>query len=260
MNEELTVGGVAKLVGVSVRTLHHWDRIGLVSPALRTNADYRIYSPADIERIHAVLTYRALGFPLQEIQRLLDDPDVDAMAHLRRQRVLLIEQIDRLRRMTKAVETMMEAKTMGIELSAQQQREVFGEAWPAQEYAEEAERRWADGDEWKQAAARTASFAKEDWQQVKDENDALESAFAAAMRRGLPADGPVAAELAERHRAGIERFYDCTHEMQVALAQMYLADERFTRHYEEVAPGLTQYVHDAIVANATLHGVSDPIG
>lgn len=245
---------------MSVRTLHHWHRIGLVSPALRTNADYRIYSPADIERIHSVLTYRGLGFPLQEIQRLLDDPDVDAMAHLRRQRDLLTGQIDHLQQMAQAVETMMEAKAMGIELSAEQQREVFGENWLSEDYAEEAEHRWGSGEEWKQSAARTSSYSTDDWQQVKDENDALESAFASAMRRGMPADGLVATELAERHRAGIERFYDCTHEMQVALAQMYLADERFRQHYEDVAPGLTQYVHDAIVANATRHGAPDPIG
>lgn len=252
VNEELTVGTTARLVGVSVRTLHHWDSIGLVKPEVRTSADYRIYSAADVERIHSVLTYRGLGFQLQDIQRLLDDPDVDAMAHLRRQRELLTEQIDRLHQAATAVEKMMEAKTMGVELSPEDQQEIFGPNWLSEEYAEEAETRWGSGDEWKQSVARTASLSKDDWIQVKEEIDALETAFAAAMRRGLPADGPIAAKLAERHRAGIERFYDCTHEMQVALAQMYLADDRFRQHYEDVAAGLAQYVHDAIVANAAI--------
>lgn len=252
MNEELTVGATAKLVGVSVRTLHHWDSIGLVTPQLRTSGDYRIYGSADVERIHSVLTYRGLGFPLQEIQRLLDDPDVDAMAHLRRQRELLTEQIDRLHQMAAAVEKMMEAKTMGIQLSPEDQQEIFGPNWLGEEYAEEAQQRWGDGEEWKQSAARTASFTKGDWQQIKAETDALESEFAAAMGQGLPADGPIATQLAERHRAGIERFYDCNYEMHVCLAQMYLADERFRKHYEDVALGLSQYVHDAIVANAAI--------
>lgn len=252
MNEELTVGATARLVGVSVRTLHHWDSIGLVTPESRTNADYRIYGPADIERIHAVLTYRGLGFPLQEVQRLLDDPDVDAMAHLRRQRELLTEQIDRLHQMAAAVEKMMEAKTMGVQLTPEEQREIFGEDWLGEEYADEAQRRWGDGEEWKQSAARTASFTKDDWRQIKAETDALEAEFAAALRKGLPADGPIPGQLAERQRAGIERFYDCDHAMHVCLAQMYLADERFRRHYEDVAAGLAQYVHDAIVANAAI--------
>ena len=251
MNEELTVGATARLLGVSVRTLHHWDSVGLVSPQTPTSGD-RIYRPVDVERIHSVLTYRALGFPLEDIQRLLDDPDVDTMAHLRRQRDLLTDQIDRLRQMATSVEKLMEAKTMGKQLSAQEQREIFGEDRLGEEYTEEAEQRWGSGDEWKQSAARTASYTADDWRQVKAETDALESAFVAAMRKGRPADGPVAAELAERHRAGIERFYDCTPEMQVALAEMYLADERFRRHYEDVAIGLAQYVHDAIVANAAI--------
>ncbi|WP_024795994.1 MerR family transcriptional regulator [Tomitella biformata] len=252
MNEELTVGSIARLVGVSVRTLHHWDSIGLVTPELRTSGDYRIYGPADVERIHSVLTYRGLGFPLQEVQRLLDDPDVDAMAHLRRQRDLLTEQIDRLHQMAAAVEKMMEAKTMGIQLTPAEQREIFGPNWLGEEYTEEAQQRWGDGEEWKQSAARTASFTKDDWRQVKDETDALEAEFATALRKGVPADGPIAAQLAERHRAGIERFYDCNYEMHVCLGQMYLADKRFRRHYEDVAPGLAQYVHDAIVANAAI--------
>lgn len=252
MNEELTVGTTARLVGVSVRTLHHWDSIGLVKPSVHTSADNQSYSSTDVERIHSVLTYRELGFPLHDIQRLLDDPDVDAMAHLRRQREMLTEKIDRLHQMATAVEKMMEAKTMGDELSREDQQEVFGPNWLGGEYAEETETRWGSGEEWKESAARTASFSQGDWLQVKEETDALETAFAAAMRRGVPADGPIAAELAERHRAGIERFYDCTHEMQVALAQMYLADDRFRQHYEDVAAGLAQYVHDAIVANAAI--------
>lgn len=117
MSEKHTVGVVARLVGVSVRTLHHYDEIGLVAPSDRTTGGYRSYSDADVERLHRVLTYRELGFPLEEIAALLDDPDVDALAHLRRQHALLSERIDRLHDMAAAVEKMMEAKSMGIQLT-----------------------------------------------------------------------------------------------------------------------------------------------
>lgn len=98
-----------------------------------------------------------------------------------------------------------------------------------------------------------AALSKDDWQQVKAETDALEAAFAEALRDGVPADSAPAGELAERHRASIARFYDCGHEMHRSLAEMYVADERYRRHYEEVAPGLAQYTRDVIVANADAH-------
>ncbi|MGZ8819478.1 MAG: MerR family transcriptional regulator, partial [Mycobacterium sp.] len=80
-----TVGAVAALTGVSVRTLHHYDHIGLVVPRVRTPAGYRGYTDADIERLHVVLVYRAVGLQLEDIRALLDDDGADALEHLRRQ-------------------------------------------------------------------------------------------------------------------------------------------------------------------------------
>ncbi|MBV6757805.1 MULTISPECIES: MerR family transcriptional regulator [Rhodococcus] len=250
MSEKHTVGVVARLVGVSVRTLHHYDEIGLVTPSDRTPGGYRSYSDADVERLHRVLTYRELGFPLEEIAALLDDPDVDALAHLRRQHALLSERIDRLHEMAAAVEKMMEAKSMGIQLTPEEQNEIFGDNWPGEEYAAEAEERWGDTDAWKQSQQRTAKMSKDDWKRIKAEGDAVEAALAQAMTDGVEPGSDRANALAEQHRAGIERFYDCDHAMQVNLAEMYLADDRFRRHYDDVAPGLAQYVRDVIVANA----------
>lgn len=246
----MKVGEVARLVGISVRALHHYDDIGLVVPSDRTPKGYRSYSASDVERLHRVLTYRELGFALDDIAVLLDDPSVDAMAHLQRQRDLLDERIDRLHRMAAAVDKMMEAKKMGIQLSPEEQREVFGDNWLGDRYAEEAEQRWGQSDEWKQSQQRTASYTKDDWKQIMAETDALEGDFATAMSAGVPAESEDAAALAERHRASIERYYDCGYEMHVCLGEMYIADERFTKHYDDRAPGLARYVRDVIVANA----------
>ncbi len=247
---ELTVGATARLIGVSVRTLHHWDQVGLASPGARTAAGYRVYTAPDIERLHRVLTYREVGFELQQIRSLLDDPDADAMVHLRRQRRLIDERIARLQQMATAVDTMMEAKTMGIQLTPQEQREVFGDDWLGDEYEAEAQERWGGTDAWKQSEQRAARYTKDDWRRIKTETDALEADLAAAMADGAPAGGERANALAERHRAGIEQFYDCSHEMQCCLAEMYIADERFRKHYDDVAPGLAQYLRDVILANA----------
>lgn len=248
--EGRTVGDTARLVGVSVRTLHHYDRIGLVVPSGRTPADYRLYDDADIERLHQVLTYRELGFGLEQIATLLDDPEVDAMAHLRDQLELLTDRIEHLRHMVAAVEDMMNAKKQGIQLTAEEQAEIFGQNWPGDEYAAEAEQRWGDTDEWRQSQERTAKFSKDDWRQIKADTDALEAQLAQGLRAGIQPGSTEGNDLAELHRASIEKFYDCSDEMHVNLAEMYIGDPRFAKHYNDVEPGLAQFVHDIIVANA----------
>ena len=89
------MGRVAELAGVTVRTLHHYDEVGLLQPSARTAAGYRAYSADDVERLREVLAYRRLGFGLREIAHLVDDPATDAVAHLRRLRGLLLERRDR---------------------------------------------------------------------------------------------------------------------------------------------------------------------
>ncbi len=121
-----TVGTGADLTGVSVRTLHHYGHIGLVVPSVRTPAGYRGYTDADIERLHLVLVYRSVGMPLDEIRTLLDDSSADVFEHLRRQHTLLLEQAERLQQTVKAVEELMSAHRRGIQLTAEEQVEIFG--------------------------------------------------------------------------------------------------------------------------------------
>src|SRR4051794_39241291 len=129
--ELLTVGAVARLAGVTVRTLHHYDGIGLVSPSGRSAAGYRLYDEPDLDRLHAVLAYRELGFGLEEIATLLDG-DVDPLAHLRRQHELVRTRIDHLTRLLGALEKTMEARMSGLRLTPEERFEVFGDHDPDQ--------------------------------------------------------------------------------------------------------------------------------
>jgi DNA-binding transcriptional MerR regulator len=243
-----TVGTVAALTGVSVRALHHYDHIGLVVPSVRTPAGYRGYTDADIERLHLVLVYRSVGLPLDEIRTLLDDPAADVLAHLKRQHELLQEHAERLQHTIRAVEELMNAHQEGIQLTAEEQVEIFGTTAFSEVYAAEAEERWGDTDAWKQSQRRVSKFTKQDWLDIKAEGDALLADLAQAKRDGVKPGSAEANELAARHRASIERFYDCGDEMHRNLVEMYLADERFTRYYDDVEPGLAQFVHDIVVA------------
>jgi DNA-binding transcriptional MerR regulator len=244
-----TVGAVAALTGVSVRTLHHYDHIGLVVPSVRTPAGYRGYTDADIERLHFVLVYRSVGMPLEEIRALLDDSSADVLEHLQHQHDVLLEQAERLQQTIKAVEELMDAHREGIQLTAEEQVEIFGTTVFSEEYAVEAEERWGQTDAWKQSQQRVSTFSKQDWIAIKAEGDALLADLAHAKRGGVEPGSAEANELAARHRASIERFYDCGDEMQRNLVEMYLADERFTRYYDDVEPGLAQFVHDIVITS-----------
>src|SRR5688500_13894970 len=233
----MNVGEVAALAGVTVRTLHHYDRIGLLSPSGRTGAGYRQYSPADLDRLHQVLLYRELGFPLEEVATLLDDPSADPEAHLRRQHALLVDRLERTSAMVAAVEKEREARAMGISLTPEERFEVFGEHDPAQ-YDAEVEERWRETDAYAQSKRKTAAYTKDDWLRIKAEGEDIEARFAAALQSGAPADSAQAMDIAEEHRQQISRnFYDCPPGMHARLARMYVEDARCTAHSAPPARG-----------------------
>lgn len=250
-----SVGEVARLAGITVRTLHHWDSLGLVSPSARSAAGYRLYGPGDLALIHRVVVFRELGMSLEDVASAVRG-EGSVQVQLRRQADLLAREIDRLGHMKKSVERMMMMEESGVSLTPEEAKEIFGESF-SPEYQAEAKERWGDSEQWAQSTARTAKFSKEDWKQVKADHDALNAALGDAKRRGVEPDSEEAAALAERHRDSIDRFYDCTHEMQVCLARMYTTDERFTETYDSVEPGLAQWLRAAVESNARRHGV-DP--
>jgi len=244
----LPVGAVSRLTGVTVRTLHHYHRVGLLVPAGRSMSGYRLYDKADLERLRRILGYRELGFGLDEIAGLLAE-ETDLPAQLRRQRQLIEERIARLRRIATALDRELEAHRMGISLTPEEQFEVFGTDYA--EHVAEAEQRWGNTDAFRESQRRTARYSKQDWLRIKAEQQEIEQAFAQALADGAPADSDRAAELAERHRQHLSSwFHDVPPELHRGLAELYLADPRFAEHYDQIAAGLAGYVSTAIVAHA----------
>ena len=143
---------------------------------------------------------------------------------------------------------------MGIGLTPEERFEVFGDNDPSQ-YAEEAEERWGETDAWKESRRRTRGYSKDDWLRIKAESEEIERRLVATLRSGAAADSAEAMDAVEAHRQHISRwFYDCSPEMHAGLGRMYLEDERFTAHYEELAPGLAEFVSSAVQANAARQG------
>jgi DNA-binding transcriptional MerR regulator len=240
--KDYTVGAVAELTGVSVRTLHHYDEAGLLQPSGHSAAGYRLYSPQDLRRLQRVLFYRELGFGLDAIAVIVDDPGSTGGDHLRRQRQLLADRIARCQAMVTAIDKELSARKLGISLTPQERLEVFGST-PMEDLADEAERRWGGTAEWPQQH-RTSGYTVQDWQQLLAENASIHQRLLDAMNGGVPAGDPAVMDLAEEHRQHTDRWYhDCGHEIHRQLAQSYLAND------DDMPPGLAQYCHDAIIAN-----------
>lgn len=258
---ELTVGRVADEFGVTVRTLHHYDQIGLVVPSERTPAGYRLYTQADLTRLQHVVVYRRLGFSLEEVAELLADVDSggDVIPHLQRQRDTVMTRLDEMTHLVRAIDRALEKEMTGINLTKDEQRELFGDSY-SEDYQEEARERWGHTEEWHESQHRTSRYEKADWERIKAETGQVNAAFAAALDAGLPASGEAAMDAAEDARQHMCRwFYDLPHGAHNCLAEMYVCDARFTKTYEDIAPGLAQYVHDAIKANGARHGQPDAV-
>jgi DNA-binding transcriptional MerR regulator len=244
-----TVGQVAKVAGVSVRTLHHYDEIGLLEPSERSGAGYRLYSDDDLVTLQQVMFFKELGFGLEDIGRLMHDPAFDRREALRLQHRMLSDKAAQLMKMMDAVDRTLDGLQKGITMDKEEMFEVFGEFDPA-EYEEEVQERWGNTDAYKESARRTKGYTKADWQRFKDESLQIGRDTAALMDAGVPATDPRAMDLAEAARLQIDTwFYPCSHEMHVNLAEMYIADPRFTATYEKIHVGMARYWHDAILAN-----------
>lgn len=246
----VTVGQVAERYGVTVRTLHHYDEIGLLRPSRRSAAGYRLYGEDDLTRLRHVVLYRRLGFALEEVALLLDDPDADVVEHLRRQRRAVMSRRDEMQDLVVAIDRALEAEMSGVQLTESEKRELFGEGY-SEEYEREARERWGDTEAWAQSQRRTAQYTKQDWQEITAEGEAVAEELAAAKRAGEPPTSTRAMDAAEAARQHIHtRFYDCPPSMHRCLGDLYVDDERFARYYDDREPGLAGWVRDAVHADA----------
>lgn len=240
-----SIGDVARLSGTTVRTLHHYDRIGLVKPAGRTDAGYRMYERADLERLQEVLLFRELDVPLTLIGKMVEADPLDRTLLLEEQHAALLGRRRRLDHIIATVEASLE-ELKGIGMT---DNELFG-GFDPDEYKQEVEERWGETDAYKESQRRTGSYTPDDWKAIGAELEAIEAGLAELLVAGVSPEDDQAVALAEVHRVHIDRwFYPCTTEMHAMLADGYVSDPRFTKHYEERQEGLAAFVRDAVYAN-----------
>lgn len=254
---------VARIAGVTVRALHHYDEIGLLVPSARSAAGYRLYTRDDLLRLQQIVIGRELGLALEEIRRSLDDPGFDRRRALLAQRRELERRAARTAEMLRAVDhaLAMIERPPGLhpeaddpmEMNEEREmdmKELFDGFDPAR-YEAEAEARWGEGDAYRISKERTRRYTEADWRALRDEQAAILGDAARVQQAGRPPDGDEAMAIAERHRLSIDRwFYPCSPAQHAALADLYEADPRFAANIDKHGPGLTTFLAAAIRANA----------
>jgi DNA-binding transcriptional MerR regulator len=247
------VKDVARIAGVSIRTLHHYDEIGLLVPQARSKASYRLYAEDDLLRLQQILIGRELGLSLEEIRRSLDDPDFD------RRRALLAQK-EQLRARARQTESMIRAVDAALAMLDEKSKggsmdmEKIFDGFDPSKYEDEARERWGKTDAYKESMKRTKRYTPDDWKKIKAEQSAIYQDSAAALKAGTKPSDPGAMDIAERHRLSIDRwFYPCSYEMQEGLASLYESDSRFAENINKHGEGLTDFLVAAIRANAKRH-------
>lgn len=231
-----SVSELARLAGVSVRTLHHYDQIGLLHPAERSAGGYRRYERAELLRLQQILFYRELDVPLAEIRRSLDDPGFDPLETLKRQRNALRARAERTRRLLQTVsETIRSMQGERPMLTTSELYDGLAQE-TIEAYENEVKNQWPE--EHSAVNEKIRSMTKEQWTTIQRERDAIAAACAELARN--PSNNPAGEEalaLAVRQKAWLENFYPVDAARMRGLAEMYVSDARFAAHYDAFGDG-----------------------
>lgn len=248
-----TVRQLAKLSGVSPRTLRYYDEIGLL-PVEKNESGYRVYGRDEVDCLQQILFYRELELSLEEIREILSDPSFDALAALKKHREKLLGKKERLDILIANVE-----KTIAMKEGKTDMTDTEKFAGFKQKLIEENETTYGEEVREKYGEERVASFNRKIKNMNREEYAAMEKlsaevneAIKKAFEAGDPA-GPLAQEACERHRQWLMHFWDeseYTPEVHMALTQMYVDDPRFTAYYDAIVPGAAVFLRDAMAVYA----------
>lgn len=238
-----TVNQLSKLAGISVRTLHYYDQIGLLKPTYIAENGYRSYDEAELMRLQQILFFRELEFSLQDIKKLLSRPDYSVVAALQDQKTLMRLKRDRIDRLIKSINKTIATMNSNQKTNNEEMYNAFNDA-EIKEYQDEVKQRWGNTEAYKQSMQRVGKMTKQEMEKLKADGKAFTQELANAMDK--PVEHPDVQALIQKHYEGVQFFYECSIEMYRNLGNMYVDDPRFTAYYDAFQPGLAMFVRDAI--------------
>jgi DNA-binding transcriptional MerR regulator len=237
-----TVRKLSKLAGVTPRTLHYYDEIGLLHPSSKAENGYRYYDEGSLLRLQQILLYRELELPLAEIKRVLDDESFDALGSLRGHKETLRQRIRRTERLIDGVDDTIQFLEGKKKMDEIKMFEPFNEKQQA-EYEKEIAEKY-DPEIVKASQQKWKSYSKEDKQRIGDEGNAIYRDMALIIPNG-PAS-QVAQVCVERWRDHMSYFWELNEVQLLGLADMYNDDPRFKANFDKVDPRLATFVREAV--------------
>ncbi|WP_257348687.1 MerR family transcriptional regulator [Pseudalkalibacillus decolorationis] len=241
----LRVKEVADLVGISVRTLHHYDEIGLLTPDETTESGYRLYSDENLETLQQILFFKELSFPLKKIIEIISSPSFDRQEALELHRKMLLEKRSRLDKMITTIDNTIQHTKGEIQMSNKAKFEGFD--FSHNPYEKEARERWGD-EAVDQSNAKINNMTKDQQKVMGDEMNAIYRKLA-DLRNGSPDS--------EEAQAAIKEWYEFLNNMGdysldafKGLGQMYVDDERFTKNIDQFGEGLAKFMRDTMAVYA----------
>lgn len=239
---KMQINEFAKLTGVSVRTLHYYDEIGLLKPAeVDEWTGYRFYDENSLEKMQQIMFYRELDFSLKSIAELLASPNYNKQKALAKQKRLLTLKKERLERLIAALE---QAEKGEITMSVFDNSEY---ETVRQQYEDEAKQRFGETDAYKESRVKTGGYSKDKWNDVLGGMNGVFSEFAECKNCYERADSDTAQQLVKKLQDYITKnFYHCTDDILAGLGQMYVCDERFRNNIVKNGDGTAEFVSEAI--------------
>jgi DNA-binding transcriptional MerR regulator len=239
-----TVKQLSELAGVSVRTLHYYDEIGLLEPSWLAENGYRYYDEDAVLRLQQILFYRELELSLSEINAILDQPDFDILAALQVHRAGLESKIRRLQDLIKTIDHTIMHLIGEVDMSKKQ---LFKGFTPEEEkkYEQEARQRWGD-EEVSASYKRWNSYTPQQKEDIKAEGDAVYMEIVSQIEAGKPATDPEVQDIIARWHQHMRYFYEPSAARLQGLGHLYVNSPDFANRFRELHPGLPEFMRDAI--------------
>ena len=234
-----TVKEVSRITGVSVRTLHHYDQIGLMKPTKVSDAGYRLYDDAALAKLQTILFFRELEFPLKQIKEILNRPDFDFSTVLEDQIRLLELRREQLNHLISHARQIQETGVIPMDFTA------FDKS-KQETYAAEAKKRWGKTDAYQEFTQKTKNQTQEQQQTAAD---GLMAIFArmGAIRTADPASAEAQNLVKELQDYITKHYYTCTNQILRGLGMMYIAGDEMTENIDKAGgEGTAQFAHEAI--------------
>jgi len=245
---EYTINKLAKMAGVSTRTLRYYDQCGLLSPGRAGSNGYRLYGQAEVDRLQQILFYRELGVPLDEIKSILSAPDFNGKAALENHLTALLAKREQLDTLIANVKKTLKSLEGEIVMSDNEKFEGFKEKLIAEneeKYGTEIREKYGK-EAVERANAKIGNMTQEQYAEAQRLAEAYQEALKEAFRQGDPAS-ELAQKACDLHRQWLCHYCDnYSKEYHKGLAQMYVHDPRFTAYYDKIAPGCAVFLRDAI--------------